>query len=238
MSIARFTVPVACIAACLCLALEASAADRRETRVVQPFKAIGVSAPVRVELTQGDAQSVVVEGDEEALAQLETIVENDALKLRQKTRERVPKMDKVKAYVIARSIESLSVSGSGDIRSPALRASGLELSISGSGDVRIAQLTASRLDVSVSGSGDMHVAGTADSMSASISGSGDVKAAKLQVADVSISIAGSGAATLWARDKLSARIAGSGDLRYYGDPTLHKSIVGSGSVKRVGATPS
>jgi hypothetical protein len=226
------------MAACLCLAVAASAADRREARTVASFKAIGVSAPIRVELTQGDADSLVVEGDEEALAQLETIVENGSLKMRQKTRERVPKMDKVKAYVTARSIESLSVSGSGDIRSPALRAAGLELSISGSGDVRIAQLTASKLDLSVTGSGDVHVAGTADSMSASISGSGDVKAARLQVADVSISIAGSGAATLWARDKLSARIAGSGDLRYYGDPALRTSIVGSGSVKRVGATPS
>ena len=234
MSIARF----ACIAACLSLVLAATAADRRETRTLASFKSIGVSAPIRVELTQGDAESVVVEGDEEALAQLETLVENGALKFRQKTRERVPRMDKVKAYVTARTIESLSVSGSGDIRSPAIRATGLELSVSGSGDVRIAQLTASKLDLSVSGSGDVHVAGTADSMSASISGSGDVRAAKLQVADASVSIAGSGAATLWARDKLSARIAGSGDLRYYGDPALRTSIVGSGSVKRVGATPS
>lgn len=238
MSIARFAAPVACMAACLALAVAASAADRRETRTVASFKAIGVSAPIRVELTQGDAEGVVIEGDEAALAQLETIVENGALKLRQKTRDHVPRMDKVKAYVTARSIESLSVSGSGAIRSPALRAASLELSISGSGDVRIGSLTATKLDLSVSGSGDVHVAGTAESISASISGSGDVKAGKLQAGDASVSIAGSGAATLWVRDKLSARIAGSGGLRYYGDPSLRKSIAGSGSVRRVAATPS
>jgi hypothetical protein len=226
------------MAACLSLALAAGAADRRETRTVPSFKAIGVSAPIRVELTQGDGEALVVEGDEDALAQLETIVENGALKLRQKTRERVPKMDRVKAYVTARNVESLSVSGSGDIRTPALRSSELELSISGSGDLRIGQLTASKLDISVSGSGDVHVAGTAETMSASISGSGDLRAAKLQVSDVSISIAGSGAATLWARNKLSARIAGSGDLRYYGDPSVSKSVAGSGTVKRAGPTPS
>ncbi|HUQ27572.1 MAG TPA: head GIN domain-containing protein [Usitatibacter sp.] len=235
MRIARY----ACIAACLWLALAASAADRRETRSLPSFKAIGVSAPIRVELTQGDADSLVVEGDEEALAQLETFVENGALKLRQKTRERVPKLDRVKAYVTARNIESLSISGSGYIGSPAIRAADLQVSISGSGDLRIGQLTARKLDLSVSGSGDIHVAGTADSVSASITGSGDVKAAKLQAGEVSVSIAGSGAATLWVRDKLSARIAGSGDLRYYGDPPyVSKSIAGSGSVKRAGATPS
>ena len=222
-----------------CVSLAAGAADRRETRAVASFTAIGVSAPIRVELTQGDVESVVVEGDEAALAQLETFVENGALKLRQKTRERVPKMDRVKAFVTARSITELSISGSGDIRTPSLRAADLVLSISGSGDLHIATLAASKLDISVSGSGDVHVAGSADSMSASISGSGDLRAAKLQAGDVQVSIAGSGAATLWARNNLSARIAGSGDLRYYGDPAVvHTSVAGSGSVKRVGSTPS
>ena len=238
MSIARFAAPTVLMAACLALAVAASAADRRETREVGAFKSIGVSAPIRVELTQGDADSVVVEGDEGALAQLEAIVENGALKLRQKTRERVPKMDKVKAFVTARNVEALSISGSGDIRSPSIRGGDLQLSISGSGDMRIAQLAASKVAVSVSGSGDVHVAGKADSISASIAGSGDLRAARLEVRDAHVSIGGSGAVTLWARDKLSARIAGSGDLRYYGDPSVNTSVAGSGSVKRVGATPS
>jgi hypothetical protein len=236
MSIARFAAPVACFAACLTLAV--AAADRRETRNVAPFTSIGVSAPIRVELTQGATDSVIVEGDEEALAQLETVVENGALKLRKKTRENVPRMDKITAYITARSIQSVSASGSGSVRSAALQATNLDLSVSGSGSVHIGQLTASKFDVSVSGSGDVHVAGTADSMTASISGSGDVKAPRLQVSDASVSISGSGSATLWARDRLSARIAGSGDLRYYGDPSVRRSVVGSGSVKRAGATPS
>jgi hypothetical protein len=233
----RFAAIATCIAAGLSLAV--NAADRRETRTVASFKSIGVSAPVRVELTQGDTESVVVEGDETSLAELETIVENGALKIRQKTRREVPKMDKVKAYVTARNIDGLSISGSGDIRAAALRATDLLLSISGSGDLRIDTLAASKLEVSVSGSGDVHVAGTADSLNASIAGSGDFHGAKLQAGDVHVSIAGSGAATLWARNHLSARIAGSGDLRYYGDPpVVHTRVAGSGSVKRMGTAPS
>jgi hypothetical protein len=235
MRIAR----IACMAACLSLALAASAADRRETRPVSSFKAIGVSAPIRVEVTQGDAEALIVEGDAEALAQLETFVENATLKLRQKTSGHVPKMDRVKAYVSARDIDSLSVSGSGEMRSGAIRADRLHVSVSGSGDLRIAQLTAAKLDLSVSGSGDFHAAGKAGSVSASIAGSGDVKAEALQADDAHVSIAGSGAATLWVREKLTASIAGSGGLRYYGDPAyLSKSVVGSGSVKRLGSTPS
>ncbi len=43
--------------------------------------------------------------------------------------------------------------------------------------------------------------------------------------------------TLWAREKIDVSIAGSGDVRYYGDPKVSNSVFGSGSVKRLGATP-
>jgi hypothetical protein len=33
-------------------------------------------------------------------------------------------------------------------------------------------------------------------------------------------------------------VAGSGDIRYYGDPAVDRSVVGSGSVRRLGAAPS
>jgi len=43
---------------------------------------------------------------------------------------------------------------------------------------------------------------------------------------------------LWVRDSLAVKIAGSGDVRYYGDPSIEKRIMGSGSVKRLGSAPS
>jgi hypothetical protein len=32
-------------------------------------------------------------------------------------------------------------------------------------------------------------------------------------------------------------VAGSGDVNYYGDPQVTRSVVGSGNVKRLGASP-
>ena len=235
MSIARNALWTAC---CLFLALAANAADKRETRDVPPFHAIGISAPAKVEITQGDKESVVVEGDEAALAEIETVVENGSLKLRQRNHDWHWNMGKVKAYVTVRALDAIAISGSGDVVAPALRAEKLNLAISGSGDMRIGTLTATKLDLAVSGSGDISVAGKADSVSGSIAGSGSLKAAKLEADKASISIAGSGDATLWARTSLAAHIAGSGDLRYYGDPSIRSSVAGSGRVKRLGATPS
>jgi putative autotransporter adhesin-like protein len=234
--IARLTVPLAALAACVALA--ASAADRRETRPVSGFSSIGLAAPIKVQLTQADADSLVLEGAAEALDDLETVVENGSLKIRTKSKSTVTGMHKVRAYVTARNIEGLAISGSGDITAPALRSAKLRVAISGSGDVRIGELNASSLDVSVSGSGDVTVAGKADEVATSIAGSGDVRAGKLESRQSKVSIAGSGDATLWARESLAVSIVGSGDVKYYGDPSVKKAIVGSGSVRRVGATPS
>ncbi len=220
---------------CVSLAFAASAADKRETRAVDSFTAIGLSAPVTVYLTQGDKESLVLEGDEEALAQLDTVVENGSLKLEQKTHGHVRYMGKVKAYVTAREIRKLAISGSGDIKAETLRVSDLKLSIGGSGDIRIGQLSAAKLEASIGGSGDITVAGKADSIQGSIAGSGDLRAGKLEVAEAKMSVAGSGDATLWSRDSLTASVVGSGDIRYYGDPKVRTSIIGSGSVKRIGA---
>ena len=237
MRFTRFAAAFVLMAACLSGAA-AFAADKRETRSTEPFTAIGVSAPITVHLTQGDAYSLVVEGDEAALAELETVVENNSLKLRQKTNAHVRHMGKVKAYVTARDLTAIAISGSGDIFATTLRTGDVKLAISGSGDIKIGTLTAGMVTVTISGSGDIVVAGKADSLHAGIAGSGDLRARDLEVGDAKVSIAGSGDAAIWPRSNLSVSIVGSGDVNYVGDPAVRQSIIGSGSVRRVGAKSS
>lgn len=232
----RLAFPLALLG--LAAALAAPAADRRETRAASGFTVIALAAPVKVDIVQGDAEGLVVEGDEAALADLETVVENGTLKIRTRSKKDVPGMGKVRVHVNAKAIEGLRIAGSGDIIAESLRATTLKIAVSGSGDVRIAALDATTLDVSVAGSGDVLVGGKADTLSTSIAGSGDVKAGKLAARTAKVSIAGSGDVTLWARDQISVSVVGSGDVRYYGDPEVKRSIVGSGSVRRLGATPS
>jgi len=207
-------------AACFALALTAQAADRQEARDVPEFSAIGLSAPIDVLVTQGDAQSVVLEGPDEALAMLETFVEGRSLQIRLKKGERSSwsSRTQVKARITAKRIEVLAISGSGDIAAPAITGEALKVSISGSGDVR--------------------VGGKVEGFTASIAGSGDVRAGELDAQRVNVSIAGSGDATVRASKALSVSVAGSGDVRYYGDPAVSKSVMGSGSVRRVGPASS
>jgi len=216
----------------------AAAQQRQETRAVSGFTSISLSAPINVELVQGDTEGMALDGDAAALADLETVVEHGSLKIRTLSYFEVPGMQKVHARISVKSIDALAIAGSGDIKSMALKCNDLKISIAGSGDVRIQALTASDLHVSIAGSGDALLGGKVDTVSTSIAGSGDMKAAKLESRQSKVSIAGSGDAMLWAREQISVSIMGSGDVRYYGDPTIKSSILGSGSVKRVAAAPS
>jgi hypothetical protein len=220
------------------LAFCAMAADKRETRPVSGFTGIALFAPINVELVQGDIESLVLEGDQATLAEIETVVEQGVLKIRTRSSFDSWHMSKARARISAKTIASLRIAGSGDIKAALLRSAELKLAIGGSGDIRIGTLAASSVDVSVAGSGDVEVGGQADTVSTSVAGSGDVKTGKLEARDATIKISGSGDVAVWAKQSLNVKIVGSGDVRYYGEPAITKTILGSGSLRRAGASPS
>ena len=233
----RLLAALAMAGTCLA-ATDTAAAERRETRPVSGFVAIGLAVPAKLEVIQGETEGMAIEGEESALANVETVVEDGTLKIRAKSRVNFAWNSKLRITVNAKRIESLAISGAGDIQAQTLRSPSLKVTISGSGDVRIATLDTERLEVAIHGSGDVRLAGKAAEVSSRIAGSGDLKAERLEARQVKISIAGSGDAAVWARESLAVKIAGSGDVRYYGDPTIDKTIMGSGSVKRLGPAPS
>jgi Putative auto-transporter adhesin, head GIN domain len=233
--IVRIASPIALMLAFVAMA---AAAQHHEARALSGYHAVALAAPIRVELVQGDAEGVALDGDEAAIAEIETFVENGVLKIGNKSYFTPANMSKVVAHVSVKKIDALSTKGSGDIRTAALKCDDLKISIAGSGDIRIDTLSAADLHVSIAGSGDLLVAGKVDSVSTSIAGSGDLKAAKLESRDAHVSIAGSGDAVLWVHDAISVSIVGSGDVRYYGEATVKSSVIGSGSIKRVSASPS
>lgn len=221
------------IAATLLAATAAHAADKRETRPATQFHAVWISAPVKLEVVQGDTEGLVLQGDERALADIESFVEGNVLKVRVKPGVRYFHGSRVTGTVNVRKLDSLSIHGSGDLHSARVAAQDFAVSIHGSGDVRIESLQAAKLDASIHGSGDLHVGGRAERFALAIAGSGDVRASDLESRDVSVTIAGSGDARVWASEQLQVKIAGSGDVRYRGEPRVSPAILGSGKVKRL-----
>jgi hypothetical protein len=124
---------------------------------------------------------------------------------------------------------SLSVAGSGDIRTGT--SASLDIAIGGSGSVRAGATR--ELDISIGGSGDVVVARVDGPTDISIGGSGDVDIRAGAVPDLSISIAGSGDVNFGGvAGDVNVSIAGSGDVvvaRATG--AVSRSIVGAGDIR-------
>ncbi len=206
-------------------------------RQVVGFKGLSLDVASVVEIIQGDSEGVLIETDENIAPLIETVVENEQLKIRSMPRSRSFKPTSLKITVHARAIERITVSGSGDVKVGKLQSPSLEVRISGSGDIHIAALDAGSLSVAIAGSGDFLAGGRANTVRLDIAGSGDVKAAALAARNVTLSIAGSGEAKVWATETLRVQIAGSGDVDYYGEAAVSQSVVGSGRVRKLGSMP-
>lgn len=217
--------------------LQPSGQVRKETRTVTGFTGIALAIPGKVELRQGSPESVTVEADDNLLPEIETAVEDGKLKIRFARRLSVGGRPVIRIAVTAPRIESIAISGSGDVIATSLEGPRLAIAVSGSGDVRLDNVRVETLKAAISGSGDIRAGGSATEVEAKIAGSGDIDTGKLEAKRVSVSIAGSGDVVVRASESLSAKIAGSGDIRYHGDPAVTKSVAGSGRVARA-SSPS
>ena len=209
----------------------------KQNREVGHFTAFATSVSGNVEIRQGNAEGVIVETDDNLQALVETVVENGTLRIRPAKKNMSLETRTMKIVVMARTLERVSVAGSGEVAADKLHVERMQFDIGGSGELNVRDLRAESLAVSLGGSGGLNVGGNVERLQISIGGSGEVQAAKLASRDAVVSIGGSGEATVSASKTLNLSVAGSGDIGYYGDPKVSQNIRGSGTIKRLGATP-
>lgn len=195
------------------------------------FEGIRSGFSCDIYLTQGDQQSIRLEGQQNILDNLNLEVEGGILKI--KYDRMVKKAEPVKIYITMSELVLASLSGSGTlVTTNHFRNLGdLDISVSGSGDVRL-EVDARDIEMSVSGSGDITLDGSAEDLDISISGSGGVDSRDLAARSCDVSISGSGNATIYVKEVLDAKVSGSGNIRYRGDVAkLYSRVSGSGSVR-------
>ena len=218
--------------------IKGSGTIKKQSRELTHFTGVSLNLPGSMELRIGTSENVTLEGDDNILPLIETVIEGGVLKIRPIKRNMNLQMRNLKIVVNAKEVERLSLGGSGSIDADALRGKKLTIDVGGSGSINVKGMEAETIAVSVGGSGNFKSGGGAtDSLSVSIGGSGDVDVGQVRSRDASVSVAGSGEAIVWASNDLSVTVAGSGDVNYYGDPRVSRSVVGSGSTRRLGAAP-
>jgi hypothetical protein len=211
-------------------AVKGSGTKATETRTLSQFSKVELEGAMDVFVSQGTNESVRIEADDNILKLITTEIKNGELEL--STSESISPVTPIKVWVTTRSLEGLSIAGSGTIVTETpVTAEKFATSIAGSGDIH-ANVNAQTVDASIAGSGDVVLTGTAKLTSVSVAGSGDVRAIDLATQTATVDIAGSGNCEIDATEQITGNIMGSGSIYYKGEPKVSRSIMGSGDIRK------
>lgn len=208
--------------------------QQKETRQVTAFSGISLSGSMNVQLTYGNADNIVVEGDENLLPYIETKVEDGNLIIRTKDRVGLKTKNKLMVYVSLTKLTALKVSGSGNISGSGDFSNDGETSIalSGSGNINLAMNSFRETKIAISGSGNVILKGkSSNNIDATISGSGNIDCSNVVCDDVSAHVSGSGNIKVFANKSIDAKVSGSGNIYYKGAATnINLKSSGSGKI--------
>jgi hypothetical protein len=201
-----------------------------EPRTVTGFTGVSAETLGDVQIEIGAEEALTLRAEDNLLPYLITEVENGILRIWTETGVDLGRTQDIEIHVTATSVNSVVLTGVGDVAGADLVATAFSVVLSGLGGIELSNLDAEQLDVLIAGQGDVRLSGTVNEQTITISGVGDYEAPELSSADASVQIGGIGSATLRVSDQLTATITGSGSICYIGSPTVESTITGQGTV--------
>lgn len=207
----------------------------QENRTVSGFTRVVLAGEGTLHIEQGAAEELIVTAEDNLLPYILTEVQNGILEIRTQIFIDLKPTQPIEYHLTVVSLESVMLSGAGDIKVSDLISPQLALTLSGVGSVEVTNLQADELDVVLSGVGDFDISGTVDLQRLNLTGLGDYEARDLTSLDGVISIVGNDNQTVTVRvsDMLTVTINGDGTVFYVGDPFVDSNITGSGSVQKI-----
>jgi hypothetical protein len=202
---------------------------------VEGFSSVDLATVGKLVVETGETETLHVEAEENLLKYFEVKVHDGELKISDRENINLVPTKGVFFYLTVRELETITISGLGDVDLPAIEAPEFSVEISGGGNVDIEQLTVDVLKVEISGLGDLSVdGGTVGQQEIVIAGGGNYGARHLDSAVANVQVNGLGKATVRVSDRLDVTISGGGSVEYFGDPDVDQDISGVGHVKRIG----
>ena len=189
----------------------------RITREASDFTAIEVCCGMQLTLTQGEPTTVELEGDDNILPEIETIVRGDVLtvQFRQRvnlwTNTRTP----IRVYVTMPTISAIEVSGGGTASAPTISSDELQLTLSGGARATIG-------------------AGVVTEQTVDASGGSQYLAEDLQSERAHLEISGGSRARVWASESLVVDASGGSNVAYYGRPDVDQDTSGGSDIDSLG----
>jgi len=191
--------------------VQGSGTSKSETRNVRGFTKIDAGGAVNVEIAVQKDFSVVVEADDNLLANIKTEVSGDTLKIY--SEDRISPKTRVNVIISMPEMEGLDVSGAS------------------SGNV--ANVNADSLELKASGASEIKMDGTAKELNADASGASTINAESLKVENADVEASGASKAIVSATNDLKVDASGASKILYVGEPkNIKQNSSGASSVTK------
>jgi hypothetical protein len=226
--------PALLLFAIACTAAPAAAAEQRYS--LTDFDRVVIEGPYQVRLATGVATSGRATGSRAALDRLSMEVQGTTLRVR-------PNRSYWGGYpgqaadppptiqLTARSLRSISVSGSARLSVDKARAPRLDLLLAGNGSLEIDAIDTDTLGLTMLGSGRASLAGHAKQAKLNVQGTGEIAAAGLRVDDLQLTAETAGPVAVAAMRSAKVRSTGAGAVTIGGSPACTVEALGSGEVR-------
>jgi len=183
----------------------------------------------------GDKEELRIEAEDNLLPYFEVTESGGQVRIDTRMNTALRATKPVRFYLTVKALDTIVLSGSGNVTAPDLDAKSIAVTISGSGDVDLSDLEATTITLRISGSGNLRAAEcVASGVDVRIPGSGDVDFDGLEADTLDVSIPGSGQLDIADGDvtQQTITINGSGDYRARSveSDVAAVDIFGSGSV--------
>lgn len=183
----------------------------------------------------GDKEELRIEAEDNLLPYFEITTSGGQVRIDTQMNMALRPTRPVRFYLTVQALDTIVLSGSGNVTAPDLEAKSIAVTISGSGNIDLGDLEATDIALRISGSGDLRAADcVASGVDVRIGGSGDVEFDGLKTDTLDLSIPGSGQLDIAAGEVAQQTISinGSGDYhaRNVESDTAEVNIFGSGSV--------
>lgn len=198
------------------------------------FSGLTLASGDRLTVSRGDRWQIRASGDPAVLAELRFIVDDGEIVIGRRNGRHARTKGLAHIEVIAPSLKSVALAGSGDIAVDRLTGPIASLRVAGSGTLSVERLDVKQVNAKLAGSGDLDIAGRAGAATIAIAGSGDILASRLAVTDATVTVAGSGDAAFAASGTVNASIVGSGDVHVVGTRDCTQKRMGSGRLRCTG----
>jgi len=204
-----------------------------QTRTVSAaFDEVIASNTVDVKITKAETVSITLEIDANLQAEIEVVVEDGALCVRDADSFKTLIPTKALLTVACPSLRGMVLSGVGDVEATGFDSDqDFRAALSGTGSLWFTG-GAGKMDITLSGTGAANLEGSADSLDAILSGTGALKAQSFPCLGATIVVSGTGNAACTVNGNVSALPSGTGDLDLYGAYSVVSALcTGTGRVR-------